>query len=291
MTICSELFAIGRSTVSKILRDVVHAINDTFRQEISWPAGDRMLETQEKFSDLCGLPTVVGAIDGMQVSIAKPDFGAADYYYFKTGGYSMNCQAVVDSEKRFLDLYVGMHGSTNDCRMLRRSSLHAMAVHGNLFDAAYSVDGYSPYLLGDLGYPLLPWLLVPHRGYGNLSISEALFNKRMRRGRCVVENAFGILKQSFRELMEKSDLHVTFLPDVILCCAILHNILLRQSHEEVEDFLEVLRTEGLQAYIPEDDVPLPDGPAIMSEDVTTAVGIQKRNELGVYLTTRRRQQV
>ena len=118
--ICSELFAIGRSTVSKILWEVVHAINDTFRHEISWPTGDRMLETQEKFLDLCSLPAVVGAIDGMQVSIAKPNFGAIDYYYFKSGGYSMNYQVVVDSEKRFLDLYVGMPSSTNDSRMLRR---------------------------------------------------------------------------------------------------------------------------------------------------------------------------
>jgi len=117
-TICSEIFAIGRSTVSKVLREVVHAINDTLRQEIMWPTGDRMRETQAKFFELCALPGIVGAIDGMHLEISKPQFGAADYYYFKSGGYTMNCQAVVDSEKRFLDLYLGMPGSTNDsCKL------------------------------------------------------------------------------------------------------------------------------------------------------------------------------
>ena len=29
LTICSEMFAIGRSTVSMVLTEVVHAINDT----------------------------------------------------------------------------------------------------------------------------------------------------------------------------------------------------------------------------------------------------------------------
>jgi hypothetical protein len=38
-----------------------------------------------------------------------------------------------------------------------------------------------------------------------------------------VENAFGILKQTFRELLVKSDLSITFLLDVISACAILHN--------------------------------------------------------------------
>jgi hypothetical protein len=31
---------------------------------------------------------------------------------------------------------------------------------------------------------------------------------------------------------------------VILCCAILHNMLLGQSHEDVEQLLEVLQLEG-----------------------------------------------
>lgn len=206
LTICSEMFAVGRSTVSKVLREVVHAVNETLRSEIMWPNGQRMRETQAKFRSLCGLPAVVGAIDGTHISISKPEFGAPDYYYFKSGGYTINCQAVVDSEKRFIDLYLGMPGSTNDSRVLRRSSLYTLAMQGNLFDAQYVVEGHSPYLIGDLGYPLQPWLMVPHKVVGNLSVSESLFNKKLRKGRCVVENAFGILKQSFRELLQKSDL-------------------------------------------------------------------------------------
>jgi hypothetical protein len=35
----SEMFAVGRSTMSLILREVVRAINDTLRHELMWPAG------------------------------------------------------------------------------------------------------------------------------------------------------------------------------------------------------------------------------------------------------------
>lgn len=60
-----------------------------------------------------------------------------------------------------------------------------------------------------------------------------------------MENAFGILKHTFRELLLKSDLHLTFLPDIILTCAILHNILLGQPPDPVEKLLDVLRSEGM----------------------------------------------
>ena len=66
------MFAIGTSTVSKILKEIVHAINEVIRYEIAWPVGLKLLEIQNAFKDLCGLPEVVGAIDGMFIAIRKP---------------------------------------------------------------------------------------------------------------------------------------------------------------------------------------------------------------------------
>lgn len=99
-----------------------------------------------------------------------------------------------------------------------------------------------------------------------------------------MENAFGILKQSFRELLVKSDLHIAFMPDVILSCCILHNILLGQSHEEVEELLQVLRSEGLDGAVVDEDAE----DDVAADDTPAPLGIQKRQELGVYLTLQRR---
>jgi hypothetical protein len=49
---------------------------------------------QRDFQQLCGLPAVVRAIDGMHINISKPRYGTEDYYYFKSGGYTLNCQAL-----------------------------------------------------------------------------------------------------------------------------------------------------------------------------------------------------
>lgn len=283
LLLCSELFAVGRSTVSEMLKDTVLAINVVLRHEIKWPIGNRSVESQLGFKAICGLPGVVGAIDGTHVSISKPSVGADDYYHFKSGGYTMNCQAVVDSKKRFLDLYIGMPGSTHDMRVLRRSSLYRMALYENLFDARFGLEGFSPYLIGDSGYPLMSWLMVPHRVHRRFTVLESLFNRRLRAGRCVVENAFGILKQTWCELLSKSDLHVLFMPDVITACCILHNILLGQSADEVAALLAVLHEEGLHGALVEGD----DDEAVELEDAvqeqTISNAEEKRSLIGVYL--------
>ena len=289
LLICSEMFAISKSTVSAILREVVHAINDSLRHELSWPIGQRMQETQQKFYDLCGLPRVVGAIDGTHISISKPIQGPADYFYFKSGGYTLKCQAFVDSEKRFTNLYLGMPGSTNDSRVLRSSSLFDLGMRNCLVDDEDAIHGFTPYLISDLGYPLLPWLMVPHRSGRHFSLAERLFNKKLRRGHCVVENAFGILKQTFREFLTKSDLHVAFLPDVIVACAILHNILLGQSHEEVESLLQILRTEGLDGEVLDEVADVEDGAREVQEVVEQEEATNKHNALGLWLSAQRQQ--
>jgi hypothetical protein len=117
---------------------------------------------------------------------------------------------MVDSNKRFLDLYLGMPGSTNNARIICRSLLYHLALQNNLFDALFVANGFFPYLLEDLGYPILQRLMNLHKGPSHLTIAEALYNQKLRKGRCVVENAFGMLKQTFRELLVKSDLSITF---------------------------------------------------------------------------------
>lgn len=70
----------------------------------------------------------------MHVSNYKPQNGPVDYFYFKLeGGYALNCQAIVDSNKWFLDLFLGMPGFTNDARILHCSSLYRKNMHGTLY--------------------------------------------------------------------------------------------------------------------------------------------------------------
>jgi hypothetical protein len=75
------MFVVGKNTCSPILRETVWAINECLRHEIQWPNGERLQQAQRDFQQLCGLPSVVGAIDGTHINISKPRYGAKDYYY------------------------------------------------------------------------------------------------------------------------------------------------------------------------------------------------------------------
>ena len=236
-----------------------------------------------QFREFSRLPGVVGAIDGTHFHIRKPNDSPEDYFYFKSGGFTMQCQAVVDRNKKIINISVRMPGSTNDARQLRRSMLYQKATSTPLFDAADSVEGFTPYLIGDKGYPIFPWLITPYRDVpgARRSVHEQLFNRRLSRARSVVENAFRILKNTFRELHSASDLHITLLPDVVVTCCILHNLLLDQSSQEVDRLLAMLAREGMAPAV--DDHPREERPAEDGPPPDEVLGAQKRARLAAFL--------
>jgi hypothetical protein len=84
---------------------------------------------------------------------------------------------MVDSQKRFLDVYVRLFRSVNGSHVLRKFRLYHCALHGGFFDMdAGSQDALPPYLFENKG-PLLSWLMTPHKEDGeHHSILELLYN-------------------------------------------------------------------------------------------------------------------
>jgi hypothetical protein len=166
------------------------------------------------FKSWCRMPYVQGVLDCTHIAISKPLEYPEDYWYFKTGAYSMVAQAVVDIKKMFISVYVGLPSSVNDQRILRRSGLWQEEVNrGQMSVKSRYHDGIPPYILADKGYPLLNWIMVPFKDDGQpRSLVEAYYNKRHRQGRSVVKNTFGLFIENWREMGKKTDLHVLIAP-------------------------------------------------------------------------------
>jgi hypothetical protein len=191
------------------------------------------------------MPSVHGAIDCTHITISKPLQYLEDYWYFKIGAYSMVAQAVVDLKKQFTSIFVGFLGSVNDQRVLRRSGLWQHVVHRILLhvDRRYQ-ECIPPYLLADKGYPLLSWMMTPFKDNGcPYSLAESYYNKRHRRGRSVIENAFGLLKENWREISRKTELDVRIVPDVVYACCILYNHTIRRDTVDFEELMRRITTE------------------------------------------------
>ena len=59
---------------------------------------------------------------------------------------------------------------------------------------------------------------------------EARFNRHHAKARSVIERAFGIMKTRWRSIFFKAhEVHPAFAVKVIACCAILHNLCLRDG--------------------------------------------------------------
>ncbi len=101
------------------------------------------------------------------------------YYYFKMNGFNIIAHAIVDCNKMFIDGYMGLSRSINDCEMLMMLSLYEHAQYKSLLNANKGIvkKFFPPCILGDKGHHLILWIATPSRKrlniiFWNLFIKE-----------------------------------------------------------------------------------------------------------------------
>jgi hypothetical protein len=87
---------------------------------------------------------------------------------------------MVDHQKQFQDVFVGMPSSMKDTWILWLLNLYQKTTFHGLFNYEHrSQNGICPYIFGDKDYPFLPWLMIPHKHvtFVKHTILEVIFNK------------------------------------------------------------------------------------------------------------------
>ncbi|XP_064461550.1 putative nuclease HARBI1 [Ornithodoros turicata] len=230
-------FLTSKRPVSEAIHSVSTAIiRNLAPRYLKFPVSpEERLKIKQDFYEIAGMPGCVGAIDGTAIAIIAPStrdprFVDGNYYCHK-GYHALNVLGVSDATRRILYLNACYPGSCHD------SSVWSMC---DLRRQAPQMFGDGEWLLGDLGYPLEPWLMTPVRNPATQK--EEAYNEAHRKTRVRVEQCFGVLKMRFRCLQRYRTLH--FSPDraanIITACAILHNICQKYnipdpSDEEVDD--------------------------------------------------------
>ncbi|XP_036327735.1 protein ALP1-like [Rhagoletis pomonella] len=157
----------------------------------------------------------VGAIDGTHIRIKCP-VNKHDEYINHKRFYSIQAQAVVDSDYKFTDVFIGYPGSVHDTRVFVNSPLYARG--------DYPPRGQ--FLFGDKGYPCQTFpvaVITPFKE--PLTSNQARFNVAHSRGRIVVEAAFGILKNRWRNIFNRDlELKIENCIKTVFAAFILHNI-------------------------------------------------------------------
>ncbi|RXN03377.1 nuclease HARBI1 [Labeo rohita] len=146
--------------------------------------------------------------------------------------HSVQLQAITDHKGKFIDIFDGYPGSVHDARVLKNSPVYT----GRLYPPAGKC------ILGDGGYPCLSapiCLITPYREPVQNPV-QARFNAKHAHARNIVERAFGMLKTRWRSIFFKAlEVSPAFVPEVVACCAVLHNLCLQNGDivdaEVVED--------------------------------------------------------
>lgn len=105
----ADRFNVSISSIFRIIRRVIAWIF-TKIDVIKWPEDDHIWPVCDRFFLKRGIPKVLGAIDCTHIRIEKPAVNASDYCNRKKY-FSINLQAVVDSQMRFTNVYCGEPGS------------------------------------------------------------------------------------------------------------------------------------------------------------------------------------
>lgn len=164
---------------------------------------------------ISGFPNVLGCVDGSYVSVRTPKHKIRSTYANRHDTVSITLQGICDSKLRFLDVYTGVPSKIHDSRILKLSFIGKDLP--NLCAPKY-------HLLGDSAYPLREYILTPFRDYGNLTASEKNYNLKFCQTRVKIENAFGVLKCRFRQLMRLDFNNVENMAKFIIATCVLHNI-------------------------------------------------------------------
>eukprot|EP00955_Chlamydomonas_euryale_P039649 351479-Chlamydomonas_euryale.AAC.24 len=163
------VFGISQASVSKAIKIVVMAIQQLYLIYIKKPTTAELNKTLAAYATK-GFPACMGAIDGTRVKIDKPQkkknhqIPFADKYYpARYHAYTMQVQAICDYSCMFWDAEIGRAGSVHDSRVLRESNVYMEAEATILTSTRhvplpYSPHTIMPYILGDPGYPTLPWM-------------------------------------------------------------------------------------------------------------------------------------
>ncbi|KAH6946366.1 hypothetical protein HPB50_013125 [Hyalomma asiaticum] len=229
------------------------------------------------FEELAGFPGVIGCIDGTYIPMRCPANKIRSTYINRHDEVSMTMQGICDSKGRFQDVFTGPPSKVHDSRVLSLSSIQQD------LPALCQVNKY--HILGDAAYAIREHLLTPFKNYGNMTQDKSRFNYRLSSTRVVIENAFALLKQRFRQLRYIEFTKVDKITQFIIACCVLHNICLDSGDTGVEDLLteeerEEIRQDAL-LQIREERAELDQNrqPQTDRESVLRRLGELKRNAL------------
>uniref|UniRef100_A0A3B3SHL6 Putative nuclease HARBI1 n=1 Tax=Paramormyrops kingsleyae TaxID=1676925 RepID=A0A3B3SHL6_9TELE len=179
----ADRVGISQPSISRALPQVVDGINQVATKYIAFPyRPQQQLPVKKGFYAIAGLPNIIGAIDCTHVCIKAPSPDPFPYLNRKQF-HSINVQLICNAQHHLLNVVSRFPGGAQDSHIRQNSSVDMCLEQGAAGDA---------WLLGDRGYALAPWLMMPL--VDPQTPQEMSYNQMHARARSTNKRTIGILK-------------------------------------------------------------------------------------------------
>ncbi|KAJ3669911.1 hypothetical protein LUZ60_010235 [Juncus effusus] len=234
-------FGVGQSTVSQVTWRFIESMEDRSKHHLKWPDPSELEQIKSQFESKFGIPNCCGAIDTTHIIMTLPAVESSEDWFDTERNYSMFLQGIVDYNMRFLDIVTGYPGSMTFAQLLKLSGFYNLCETRERLNGSVKISKESEeireFIVGDLGFPILPWLMTPYEvKTKTLESSKLGFNERIDKVGCVATKALARLKGTWRilhKVMWRPDKHK--LPSIVLVCCLLHNIIIDKGDELRDD--------------------------------------------------------
>ncbi|KAF9623058.1 hypothetical protein IFM89_036194 [Coptis chinensis] len=233
-------FRVSESIARFCTKQLCRVLCTNFRFWIAFPNANELESVASSFEGVSGFSNCCGVIGCTRFKVVKGGHCNEE----NLGEESVVAQIVVDNSFRILSIVAGFRGGKCDSRVLKCSTLYRDVEEGRLLNGS-SIDieaiAVPQYLVGNEGYPLLPWLMVPfvdpvpasHEDHFNVELTK--MRQPALRTFASLKN-WGILNKPIEEEFKTA----------IACigaCSILHNaLLMREDYsalsEEMGDYAD-----------------------------------------------------
>ncbi|VAI94407.1 unnamed protein product [Triticum turgidum subsp. durum] len=285
--IVGSSLGVSESTVSLVTQRFVEAMWERAYYHISW-ADAEMEKIKRKFDKIHGLPNCCGVVHTTHITFGSQNHEPGDEQN------DDKLMLVIDPDMKF----TGTHfGSQNQLSVLHDSWLFKSCQEGTLLNGSKLKlsDGLyvGEYIIGDAGYPLLPWLLTPYHLEDKDLLSadvppyQAEFNRRHSLASTLMLAALARLKDNWK-ILDRAVSSFPVMETIDVCC-ILHNIVIEMEEvdeEEVAGMEEENYIEQVRQVADEDAVRVRD---ILSQHLTGSgvhtTAVEEKKEAAVVVAS------
>ncbi|XP_011858266.1 PREDICTED: putative nuclease HARBI1 isoform X2 [Vollenhovia emeryi] len=211
-----------KASVLRIVHRVSNAIAALKDEYIKLPSTQQeIVENEAQFFQIAKFIHVMGCIDCTHIKIQSCGREDGEVYRNRKGYFSINTQVVINAKFEIIDIVARWPGSAHDSTIFDHSRIKTLFEMGRFGDSI---------LLGDSGYPTLPYLMTPL--LHPTTAAQHLYNESQIRTRSTVERFFGMWKRKFPVLaigMRFNKIEKALA--VIVATAVLYNVSIQQRFQ------------------------------------------------------------